>query len=174
MSEIGPPISFWPRVKEEPIRDGLVLRLQYVPCGKPKCRKEPDEHGPYWYSYYLVNGRWKCEYHGRNRPPAEEFWTIDQAEEIVSGESKDQSLDDEQVAMLERLANAMAAMSEDPHAVALERRARRLVAAERQRRDDWIRQRYEELSSKTNAGAQLNSAEREELNRICGALAQDH
>jgi hypothetical protein len=49
-----------------------------------------------------------------------------------------------------------------------------LLLEETGRRDDWIRQRYEELASKTNAGAQLSSAEREELNRICGVLAEDH
>ena len=161
-------------VKEEPIRDGLVLRLQYVPCGKPRCRKDPDEHGPYWYSYYLVNGRWKREYHGRNRPPADEFWTIDQAEEIVSRMADGQSLDDQQVTKLERLANAMAATSEDPRAAALERRARRLVTAERQRRDDWIRRRYEQLASKRTAGIQLTDDERADLSRLGRVLAEDH
>lgn len=73
--------------------------------------------------------------------PPEEFWTIDEAEEIVSCVADGQSLDDQQVTKLERLANAMAATSEDPRA-AVERRARRLVTAERRRRDDGIRQRY--------------------------------
>lgn len=161
-------------VTEEPIREGLVLRLQYVPCGKPKCRKQPDEHGPYWYSYYFVKGRWKREYHGRNRPPAEDFWTTEQAKSVIAALPQGQRLDDQQVTMLETLANAMASMSEDLRAAALEQRARQLVSAERQRRDDEIRQRYEELASRKTAGVQLTSGEREELNRICDVLAQDH
>ena len=160
--------------KEETIRDGLVLRLQYVPCGKARCRKDPDEHGPYWYSYYLVNGRWKREYHGRNRPPAGAFWTIEQAEKCLSSVPEGEELDDRQVTTLETLANGMAAMSEDPRAAAIEKQARTLVTTERQRRDDWIRQRYDELASKRNAGVELTRDERDELNRICGVLAQDH
>jgi hypothetical protein len=169
-----PPVPEGRVVTEEPIRDGLVLRLQYVPCGKARCRKDPDEHGPYWYSYYLVNGRWKREYHGRNRPPAEAFWTIEQAEGIISVVPEGQSLDDQQVTMLETVANAMAAMSEDSRAVTLERRARRRVAAERERRDHWIRQRYEELASRRDDGAKLTDDERAELSRLGRILAEDH
>ncbi len=161
-------------VTEETIRDGLVLRLQYVPCGKAKCQKVPDEHGPYWYSYYLVNGRWKREYHGRNRPPAEDFWTIEQAKMYVVGVPEGMSLDDRKVTTLETLANAMAAMSEDPRAAALENRSRKLVAAERQRRDNWIRDRYDALASKRNAGADLSREERHELSRLGRILAEDH
>ena len=124
--------------------------------------------------FSLVNGRWKREYHGRNRPLAEEFWTIDQAEEIVSRVADGQSLDDQQVTKLERLANAMAATSEDPRAAAIERRARRLVTGERQRRDDWIRQRYEQLASTRNAGIQLTDDERADLSRLGRVLAEDH
>jgi len=169
-----PPASKGRVEREERPFDWLTLRLEFVPCGKAKCRKTPDEHGPYWYSYRLVAGHWKREYHGRNRPEPEDFWTIERAEECLSKICDASALDDAQVTDLEKLAGGMAALSADPRAAELQKRARSVLVQERKRREESIRQRYEYLSSKRNADAKLTAEEKDELSRLGRILAEDH
>ena len=49
----------------------VIYRQQVNFCGKPGCRKcqQGIGHGPYWYSYQVVNGRTVRTYIGKN-PPA--------------------------------------------------------------------------------------------------------
>lgn len=44
----------------------VAYRCQYIRCGKANCKACP--HGPYWYSFYRVNGKMKSEYHGKADP----------------------------------------------------------------------------------------------------------
>jgi tetratricopeptide (TPR) repeat protein len=49
----------------------VTYRQQVKYCGKPGCRKcqEGTGHGPYWYSYQVVDGRTIRTYIGKNLPP---------------------------------------------------------------------------------------------------------
>lgn len=51
--------------------DKLTYRQQVAFCGKTSCRKcrEGTGHGPYWYSYQVVDGRTIRTYIGKNLPP---------------------------------------------------------------------------------------------------------
>ncbi len=56
-------------------------------CGKPRCRKcrEGGGHGPYWYSYRVVNGRTVRTYIGKELPP-EVRATLGQQHRVPSAE----------------------------------------------------------------------------------------
>lgn len=56
------------RTKHDPRSPGITYQLEYVLCGKAKCRKL---HGPYWYAY------WKVEQHMRKRYVGKKFHVID-------------------------------------------------------------------------------------------------
>lgn len=49
----------------------VTFRRELVNCGKPKCSacaaKAGGSHGPYWYAYATVNGRFGKAYVGKNR-----------------------------------------------------------------------------------------------------------
>lgn len=46
--------------------DGKTYRLQRVRCGKETCKcMTGDLHGPYWYAYWLENGKTKSKYVGK-------------------------------------------------------------------------------------------------------------
>src|SRR6266581_3195978 len=49
----------------------VTYRQQVKYCGKPGCRKcqEGTGHGPYWYSYQVVDGHTIRTYIGKNLPP---------------------------------------------------------------------------------------------------------
>jgi predicted ATPase len=51
--------------------DEVTYRQQVTFCGKPRCRKcqQGTGHGPYWYSYQVVDGRTVRTYIGKNLPP---------------------------------------------------------------------------------------------------------
>jgi predicted ATPase len=51
--------------------DEVTYRQQISFCGKPRCRKcqQGIGHGPYWYSYQVVDGRTVRTYIGKNLPP---------------------------------------------------------------------------------------------------------
>src|SRR5258708_12987744 len=51
--------------------DKVTYRQQINFCGKPGCRKCRDGigHGPYWYSYRVVDGRAVRTYIGKTLPP---------------------------------------------------------------------------------------------------------
>lgn len=54
-----------------PIGAYVTFRRELVNCGKPKCRRcaahPAGVHGPYWYAYATVKGRFGKEYVGKNR-----------------------------------------------------------------------------------------------------------
>jgi tetratricopeptide (TPR) repeat protein len=55
----------------EKMDDKVTYRQQVNFCGKPGCRKcqQGIGHGPYWYSYQVVDGRSVRTYIGKNLPP---------------------------------------------------------------------------------------------------------
>jgi hypothetical protein len=55
----------------EQMDDKVTYRQQVNFCGKPLCRKcqQGIGHGPYWYSYQVVDGRTVRTYIGKNLPP---------------------------------------------------------------------------------------------------------
>src|SRR5260370_3416159 len=61
-----------PYTKETVLMDDKVTYRQQINfCGKPGCRKCRDGigHGPYWYSYRVVDGRAVRTYIGKTLPP---------------------------------------------------------------------------------------------------------
>jgi len=54
----------------EKMDDKVTYRQQINFCGKPRCRKcqQGIGHGPYWYSYHVVDGRTIRTYIGKNLP----------------------------------------------------------------------------------------------------------
>jgi hypothetical protein len=53
---------------EEPA-DGRTYRLESVRCGKKGCKcADGEPHGPYWYAYWLENGKTRSQYVGKNPP----------------------------------------------------------------------------------------------------------
>src|SRR5438105_15055708 len=53
----------------ERTRDNKTYRLEGIRCGKENCKCTRGKlHGPYWYSYFSVNGRTKSEYVGKHLP----------------------------------------------------------------------------------------------------------
>jgi tetratricopeptide (TPR) repeat protein len=55
----------------ENMDDEVTYRQQVSFCGKPRCRKCQQRigHGPYWFSYQVVDGRTIRTYIGKNLPP---------------------------------------------------------------------------------------------------------
>lgn len=50
---------------------GLTYRLQYVNCGKRRCKTcggRSYAHGPYWYAFQHQGGRVRSFYVGKERP----------------------------------------------------------------------------------------------------------
>lgn len=55
-----------PEKIEESAADGRTYRLQSVLRGKKGCKCTDGElHGPYWYAYWLENGKTKSQYVGK-------------------------------------------------------------------------------------------------------------
>ncbi len=53
----------------ERTRDNKTYRLEGIRCGKENCKCTRGKlHGPYWYSYFSLNGRTKSEYVGKHLP----------------------------------------------------------------------------------------------------------
>jgi hypothetical protein len=42
---------------------GVTLRLQWVQCGKPRCKAW---HGPYWYAFWWTKGKTRSAYVGKD------------------------------------------------------------------------------------------------------------
>lgn len=60
------------QVVEERTIDNKTYRLEWVRCGKEKCKCTRGElHGPYWYSYTRVKGKVKSQYIGKQLPGPE-------------------------------------------------------------------------------------------------------
>ena len=55
----------------ETMDDEVTYRQQVTFCGKPRCRKCQQRigHGPYWFSYQVVESRTVRTYIGKNLPP---------------------------------------------------------------------------------------------------------
>jgi len=52
----------------ERTRDNKTYRLEGIRCGKENCKCTRGKlHGPYWYSYFSVNGRTKSECQRRQK-----------------------------------------------------------------------------------------------------------
>ena len=55
-----------PRLRPSPRK---TYRLQVVRCGKQTCKcREGELHGPYWYAYWIENGKMKSQYIGKKLP----------------------------------------------------------------------------------------------------------
>lgn len=55
-----------PEKVEEFAADGRTYRLESVRCGKKGCKCADGKlHGPYWYAYWLENGKTKSQYVGK-------------------------------------------------------------------------------------------------------------
>lgn len=60
------------QVVEERTVENKTYRLEWVRCGKEKCKCSRGElHGPYWYSYTRVRGKVKSQYVGKLLPSQE-------------------------------------------------------------------------------------------------------
>ncbi len=59
-----------PAVVEERSRWSGTLRLEWVRCGKDRCKKcaEGGGHGPYWYLYFRRHGKLTSRYIGKELP----------------------------------------------------------------------------------------------------------
>lgn len=60
-----------PTVEELERAPGGCYRLEYVRCGKERCKTCADGgqgHGPYWYRYSYRGGRVRKTYVGKERP----------------------------------------------------------------------------------------------------------
>jgi hypothetical protein len=141
------------------------LRLEKVPCRSPRCRKKPDLHGPYWYSYRWAKGRWRAKYHGRNRPDIFPRYSLDDAQRILDECSGLDGFSDEKTTELRRIIADMSRQSGDV-ALALRAKASRLLSE--------IHERYEYLVDKALSGEALTADERESMTHLSGLLAGDH
>jgi hypothetical protein len=57
------------QVVEERTVENRTYRLEWVRCGKEKCKcARGKPHGPYWYSYTRVKDKVKSQYVGKNLP----------------------------------------------------------------------------------------------------------
>lgn len=57
------------QVLEERTVENRTYRLEWVRCGKEKCKcSRGKAHGPYWYSYTRVKDKVKSQYVGKNLP----------------------------------------------------------------------------------------------------------
>jgi len=54
-------------VKDRLGESSVTYQLEYIQCGKPRCRKW---HGPYWYAYWTAGGRSRSLYIGKLLRPA--------------------------------------------------------------------------------------------------------
>lgn len=64
-------ISLRRQIVEERTVENKTYRLEWVRCGKEKCKCARGElHGPYWYSYTRVGDKVKSQYIGK-KPPQE-------------------------------------------------------------------------------------------------------
>jgi hypothetical protein len=49
--------------------ENVTYRLEWVRCGKEKCKCARGElHGPYWYSYVRIKGKVRSQYVGKRLP----------------------------------------------------------------------------------------------------------
>lgn len=55
--------------KDEESADGRTYRLENVRCGKKGCKCADGKlHGPYWYAYWLEDGKTRSQYVGKRLP----------------------------------------------------------------------------------------------------------
>ncbi len=57
------------QIIEERVSGDRTYRLEYIRCGKSKCKCGSGSlHGPYWYAYWTEKGKTKSRYIGKNLP----------------------------------------------------------------------------------------------------------
>lgn len=156
----------------ELIREGVFVRPEYVRCNKRRCKN--DEHGPYWYCYRRINGRWKREYVGRERPKSEAFWTISDARKTVEELLGYQQLNDEQISTLRGIANAMGAIADDADALEVEQASRRRLLDEERFRTKQAQKCFEQLLAKARQPGGISTEEAQHLQRLADWLSFDH
>ncbi len=159
-------------VHEEPTEWGW-LRQELVPCRNPRCRKDPDHHGPYWYSYRLLNRRWIMTYHGKERPALEGKISLADAEDRVRRLSRRMTLDKND---LDRLSRIVTDLSNETNAAVLRVRtqAGALISREYERRDADLRDRVRSLTAKKDRGETLTPDEERSLDHALRAFEGDH
>ncbi len=150
------------------------LRLEYVPCGKRGCRKDPDEHGPYWYRYDWNQARetWRARYIGREKPLIEppDLGEIRSVLEPIFEREEATDVDvrmcNEQLELLQGL--------DGPDALELRRKASSLLARYSSRRERRTLERFEALDAKRARGEELSETERLEMKRVARRLFEEH
>ena len=133
----------------------------------------PDEHGPYWYGYGFLGGRWRARYHGRLRPDPTTMTTREQAAELLTEFTSRDALSDDQLDSMVALAMDMVTLG-DPESDAHAQSAQALIARERQRRDDLVLERHRQLLAKSLAGQELTPEEVAALQHASDLLAGEH
>ncbi len=168
-----PPTATGRRVESSERFDDRWLRSEWVPCGNARCKKEPDLHGPYWYSYTWTNDRWRTKYHGRKRPDFGPSRSLGEVRETLALLSAKPDLTEAEVT---KLCNQVADLAhlDGAEVSELRREAALLVARHEERRELEIVERHRSLSARALVGEQLTSKERDELAHLSGLLASDH
>lgn len=169
---LPPPAELREAGPAEQVREGVFVRPEYVRCNKARCKK--DEHGPYWYSYRRINGKWKREYVGKEHPRAEDLWTLEDAQRTIAELLRLRRLDREQMNTLCQIANAMGAIAEDAKALELQRAARNRLVEEEKLSAEHARREFEELSTAVRQGRELSPEEAKQLQSAADFLSFNH
>ena len=164
-----PPVARGRRIEQEEYIEGQWLRLEYVPCGSSRCKKEPDEHGPYWYSYKLLGGRWRAVYFGRKRPKLRQQLNEKRVKTLLTKLETTKEIDDQAI---KKLGQAVVDLSSVKGAEAKELRVRAatLISDEEQRRETHLRKAHRQLLEKVLSGKKLNRRERASFDEVCQLL----
>jgi hypothetical protein len=167
------PVSEGRRIVSTERVNGTILRLEYVPCGSSRCRKRPDEHGPYWYSYRLVDGKWTIRYYGTTKPASPPMISFKEAKDIIGRISKLNIIEEEDIHALYRILAAFAS-DDNKITIALKDSTISLIEREHMRREYLVRDRHRRLLSKAESGRHLNKKEQKDLENAAALLADDH
>ncbi len=168
-----PPIGHGRRIEQDEPISGGWLRLEYVPCGNPRCRKDPDEHGPYWYSHRFLDGRWRMKYHGTSRPALEPPVAVEDARRVLDVLGGRAELTDQELTHLRRIVADLNATAGSPEML-LRVKALDLIVREKKRRGSQLRQLHTEFLEKSLAGLPLTTEERVTFDNAADLLMEDH
>lgn len=154
------------------------LRLEWVPCGSQRCKKNVDEHGPYWYRYEWDGTAWRSYYLGTSEPHS--FTNLAIAEAKVLKWLRKAELSDVEAAeageMVAGLNNydggeeSRAQELADKIGSALTQRRIRI----QERHEALGRGRHSELFAKVRRGEGLTETELSEFERLASIIAMDH
>lgn len=148
------------------------LRLEYVPCGRERCKKQPDKHGPYWYRYERVGASWRSSYIGRSPsriPPN----ALDETRIRLGRLSKKKSLTSNELREVCDLIGGLESIEGD-EAQSVRAKARTVLDAESKRRKAEAAKDHESLLKKTLAGKQLTEEEYRILQTTAEVLSWEH